>query len=91
MNISPGDEELVDLTQEVSDLIRKKLLAEVPVRFVAFDLLEESGVDIRKLPFSERRRRLETLLENQAPHSAIMLSPLVRAASWEELGRERRP
>jgi len=29
MNISPGDEEIVDLTQEVSDLIRKKLLAEV--------------------------------------------------------------
>ncbi len=69
--------------------IGKKLLAEVPVRFVAFDLLEENGIDIRKLPFSKRRRRLEALLENQPPNSAIMPSPLVRAESWEELGRIR--
>jgi len=69
--------------------IGKKLLAEVPVRFVAFDLLEENGVDIRKLPLRERRGRLETILSRQPPDSAIMLSPLMRADSWEELAQLR--
>jgi DNA ligase-1 len=35
---------------------------DVPVVFMAFDLLEEDGVDIRSLPLAERRRRLEHLL-----------------------------
>jgi DNA ligase-1 len=65
--------------------IGKKLLSEVPVRFLAFDLLEENGVDIRSLPFSERRRRLEATLQNQATDSSIMLSPLISAHSWLDL------
>lgn len=69
--------------------IGKKLLAEVPVKFVAFDLLEENGVDIRKLTFRERRQRLENVLMAQAKNSAIIPSPLVRAESWEELARVR--
>ncbi len=63
----------------------KKLLAEVPVKFVAFDLLEEQGVDLRKRPFSERRRRLETLLATLPPNLAIMPSPAVQASSWDNL------
>lgn len=63
----------------------KKLLTDVPVRFVAFDLLEEHGVDLRKLPLKERRQRLETLLAAQPQPSAIMPSPLVRSATWDEL------
>jgi DNA ligase-1 len=66
--------------------IGKKLLAEVPVRFVAFDLLEENGVDIRKLPFAERRRRLEKVLSEHVAVPAISPSPLVSADSWENLG-----
>ncbi len=30
----------------------KKILADVPVRFIAFDLLEENGDDIRGLPLA---------------------------------------
>lgn len=37
----------------------KKILADVPVRFIAFDLLEQDGVDIRDVPLAERRQRLE--------------------------------
>ncbi|MFO1217239.1 MAG: cisplatin damage response ATP-dependent DNA ligase [Burkholderiaceae bacterium] len=55
-----------------------KLLAEAPVRFVAFDLLEDEGRDIRALPQAERRARLEARL---APH-AVAISPLVDAADW---------
>jgi DNA ligase-1 len=62
-----------------------KLLADVPVRFVAFDLLEDEGHDIRALPQAERRARLEARL---APH-AVALSPLVHAADWPAYGALR--
>ena len=42
--------------------VGKKILAEVPTHFLAYDLLEEKGEDIRALPLSERRWRLEHLL-----------------------------
>ncbi|MDB5337632.1 MAG: putative ligase-like protein, partial [Planctomycetaceae bacterium] len=69
--------------------IGKKLLSEVPVRFVAFDLLEENGVDIRMLPFSDRRRRLGILLADDVGNKSITLSPLVSADSWETLASLR--
>ena len=59
-------------------VIGAKLLADAPVRFVAYDLLEDGGVDLRALPQAERRARLQTLLEG----TAIGLSPLVQATDW---------
>ncbi len=70
---------------------RKKLsasiLQSVPVRFLAYDLLEQDGADIRGLPMHERRARLEALLKG-AP-SVLSLSPLVTAATWAELATLR--
>jgi DNA ligase-1 len=66
----------------------RKLLEEVPVCFLAFDLLEEAGQDIRALPLKERRRRLEGLLAKRA-HRSIRLSSIVAAASWEDLAGQR--
>ena len=70
---------------------RKKLtpsiLASVPVHFLAYDLLEEKHEDLRALPMRERRARLDGLLHDAA--SAIGLSPLVHAATWEELAALR--
>jgi DNA ligase-1 len=65
-----------------------KLLADVPVAFLAFDLLEENGVDLRDVPWSERRERLERLLQARA-QSAVHLSPVMNAASWEEVAEQR--
>jgi DNA ligase-1 len=60
----------------------QRVLAEVPVVLVAFDLLESSGRDVRGEALEWRR----TQLENIAPaESALVLSPLMRAGSWEEL------
>lgn len=69
--------------------IGKKLLTEVPVRFVAFDLLEESGIELRSRPFSERRLRLEQVVQSNSVGPAIMISPLVKSSSWEELAQLR--
>jgi DNA ligase-1 len=59
-------------------VIGPKLLADAPVRFVAYDLLEDGGVDLRTLPQAERRARLEARLAD----STIGLSPLVQATDW---------
>jgi ATP-dependent DNA ligase len=40
-----------------------RLAAETPAQLVAFDLLASEGVDLRGEPFSERRERLEGLIE----------------------------
>ncbi len=71
---------------------RKKLgpriLREVPVALMAFDLLEHGGEDIRHLPLTERRARLEVLLASQAG-GRIRTSPLVDVHDAAELGRLR--
>jgi DNA ligase-1 len=52
----------------------KKLLAEAPVVFMAYDLLESDGQDRRAEPQAERRARLEALQQAQP---ALRVSPLV--------------
>ncbi|MBB3228436.1 DNA ligase-1 [Luteibacter sp. Sphag1AF] len=60
-----------------------KLLADVPVRFMAYDLVEQAGDDLRELPLEERRARLVRLLESHGP--TLMLSPEVKATDWQAL------
>lgn len=67
-------------------LLGAKILDEVPVVLLAFDLLELGGEDVRSRPLEWRRARLEEVVPRD---SAILLSPIVRAASWEELARIR--
>jgi DNA ligase 1 len=59
-------------------VLGKKLLADTPVRFVAYDLLEDGGVDLRAQPQAERRARLEARLRD----TAIRVSPQVEAPDW---------
>lgn len=70
---------------------RKKLtpaiLERVPVRFLAYDLLERNHTDLRHLPLRERRGQLEQLLRS-AP-DVLGISGAVSADTWEELGRLR--
>jgi DNA ligase-1 len=65
--------------------LTKKILADAPVTFMAYDLLEQDGQDLRKLTQRERRARLEALLEGRP----IKLSPVEHAASWQELAERR--
>ncbi len=59
----------------------RKLAAEIPASYVAFDLLAQDGADLRGEPFDERRARLETLLGTEASEhlpvgeTAILLTP----------------
>lgn len=68
--------------------VSAKLRAEVPVRFVAYDLLEEGGEDLRALPLAERRARLAALVPRvDLPH--LGLAPIVEAPDWEGLAALR--
>src|SRR5690606_34000972 len=58
-----------------------KILAEVPVVLVTYDLLEEGGEDLRDRPLAERRRRLEALLSHGTA-GRFRLSPRVAADDW---------
>ena len=55
--------------------LTRKMLDEAPVSFMAYDLLEQDGQDVRALPQRERRVRLEALLQG----SPIRVSPIEQA------------
>jgi DNA ligase-1 len=62
----------------------RKLLAEVPVAFLAYDLLERAGRDRRAVPLEQRREALAALLA-ALPDAHLILSPTVDAPDWEGL------
>jgi DNA ligase-1 len=68
------------------DRLTPQLLQDAPVAFLAYDLIEQGGIDLRALPFAERRARLEKLVEVS---SRLLVSPEVLAGSWDELAARR--
>lgn len=65
-----------------------KLLADAPVVFVAYDVLEDAGVDVRAEPTALRRARLERLVA-AIDDPRVRLSPRVEGADWSELRAAR--
>ena len=68
--------------------LTSKILSEVPVRMVAYDLLELNGEDLRQHPLSKRRALL-TQLTSALSTSALMTSPEVAVNSWNALATAR--
>ncbi|HOC17359.1 MAG TPA: ATP-dependent DNA ligase [Vicinamibacterales bacterium] len=64
-----------------------KLAGETPASFVAFDLLAESGRDLRALPQRERRDRLERLLGAATPPIHLTPATLDLGTATEWLAR----
>lgn len=79
--------------------VTKKILADIPCVFVAYDLLEADGVDLRDRPLADRRQRLETFVSHAfdaaladpatAGDGRLFLSPLVSGDSWPDLATRR--
>jgi DNA ligase-1 len=65
-----------------------RVLGDAPVVFMAFDLLEEDGTDLRTLPLSERRRRLEDQVRG-AGHPSLLVSPRLEETHWTDLAAAR--
>jgi DNA ligase-1 len=68
--------------------VTRKQLLEAPVGFIAYDLLEYKGNDMRSVPLAERRLLLEKLVID-IHHPSIHLSPLIHAKDWEDLAKTR--
>jgi DNA ligase 1 len=64
-----------------------RLLQELPARFLAFDLLEDAGVDLRDLPQRARRVRLEARVP--AATGVIAVTPLLTGTTWDALAAAR--
>ncbi|MEM9419168.1 MAG: ATP-dependent DNA ligase [Planctomycetota bacterium] len=62
------------------------LFADVPVVFMAYDLLEHNGEDVRTLSTRERRAILESVLPREP---SVKLSPLIQAADWNAVAELR--
>ena len=71
--------------------VTKKILAELPVAFLAYDLLETDGEDVRAWPQWQRRERLEaTVAEaSRGASGPLQISPLVDAPDWAALSELR--
>jgi DNA ligase 1 len=79
----------------------KKILSDVPVTLIAFDLLELNGVDIRQQPLSERRAQLEQVILDSRlrgnddgvagndESNSFLTSTAHHFSSWEELAALR--
>ncbi|WP_164157326.1 cisplatin damage response ATP-dependent DNA ligase [Sandarakinorhabdus rubra] len=65
-----------------------RLIAERPAFVRVYDLLAHAGEDVRALPWTARRQRLEALLPRLDPER-FELSPVVEARDWEELATLR--
>ena len=60
-----------------------KILGEVPVVLVVYDLLEADGRDVRTEPLAWRRAKAEEIIAN-ARSTAFVMSPIVSLASWAD-------
>ena len=70
--------------------VSKALLEKTPVILKVYDLLEWEGEDLRQQPFSNRRDKLELLIESlKTKNLPIFLSEAVICKSWEEVTKER--
>jgi DNA ligase-1 len=66
----------------------KKILEEVPVVLLAYDLLEWQGHDWRSRPQQERRTQLDALIEtSQSP--VLLPSPVISGSDWLDLSQQR--
>ena len=66
--------------------LTRKVLADAPVGFIAYDLLEAGGVDVRERPQFERRALLEATLAALPEAAArIEVSPLQAGDAWADL------
>lgn len=78
-----------DLQQRLNrKTIDAKTMAAYPAAILAYDLLSEAGTDLRSLPLSDRRQRLDRLIE---AHGGPRLgrSADIPYTEWDQLARLR--
>ena len=62
----------------------KNMINKVPVRFIAYDILELNGQDLRGKPLKARRNHLDRFIHNHQLDK-IMISDTIKADTWSHL------
>jgi DNA ligase-1 len=68
--------------------VTARLMADFPAHLRAYDLLVDGADDVRDLPFTARRARLEQVVARFCS-PRLDLSPLVAFSTWDELAAAR--
>ncbi len=68
--------------------ITKKILDEVPVKFLAFDCLESEGLDIRGESYEVRRKKLTRIIR-RSKSECITISQQLEASNWSDVAKAR--
>ena len=89
----PGDPGRVKSFAELQRRIGRKtlgpkLLREIPVVLLGYDLLEWEGRDLRAMPQHARRALFDDLVV-QLGHPQLLASPKLAGDSWADLARQR--
>lgn len=66
----------------------KKILADVPVVVLAYDLLEWQGHDWRSRPQHQRRTQLDLVIQN-AQSPVLLPSPVLEGKDWLDMASQR--
>lgn len=61
-----------------------KILQNAPVSFIAYDILENEGLDVRDYPIAYRREKLEQIIQS-VESEKLIVSPMVSSKDWEAL------
>ncbi|MEE4129452.1 ATP-dependent DNA ligase [Pseudomonas viridiflava] len=86
---SPSVQPFALLQQRIGrKALGKKILADVPVVILAYDLLEWEGHDWRSRPQHERRAQLEILI-GEAGSDVLLPSPVLTGKDWLDLASQR--
>ena len=70
-------------------VVSPKLMKDYPIHLRAYDLLGEGDTDLRALPFTERRTRLEAFIA-RLDDARVDLSPTIAFDSWNALTSARK-
>ncbi len=66
-----------------------KLRRNVPVIFMAYDIMEYNGIDIRQKPFRKRREILRDIVQTIGIEG-LHLSPFIEFKTWTDLAEKRK-
>ncbi|MEO6322531.1 MAG: ATP-dependent DNA ligase, partial [Polaromonas sp.] len=84
-----GVQPFADLQKRIGrKTLGPKLLRDIPVVLLAYDLLEWQQRDLRALPQSQRRALLDALVID-LNQSALLPSPVLTGSNWQDLARQR--
>jgi DNA ligase-1 len=69
--------------------VSKNLREAVPICFIAYDILENEGIDLREESMLKRRARLESIFAAAGHDPCLRLSPIVETDDWQALQKLR--